>query len=773
MKVPRWSLMAAAVGILCLAGCEAERLARRGNQALEAGRGAQAVHYLEAAAREEPRLREQPEFRTRLERARYLKAYQSGVRLLDTDRAGDAIAHFERALRLRPGSAEATRRLAAAKRKAAKDRHERALAAADKGDLDAALAELRAARRLDPENESVRRALGSLGKLSTDAGGRADAIYHQAVMLTSQNRWRAAAATFKQAVELDRNHLPSRAELRRSNDRLRDARSHYREAVELLRKKSLDRAIASLERALSIWPNYEDARRTLADAKAQREEAELSYESAARHFEAERWDEAIAAGDDALAVFPFHKPAQRVIWEARQAAADRRTAEGENHLAAGRLEEADAAFKAALSYYHLYKPAKEGLARADRRRGGEAERNRFWGAAMLHYMNANEHVPEAVGLERLGAARARIRERIAFRAELRVGAGLGDRSPASVALRDAVNAELARRTPGFLRIVTGRAAGAAAEYVGSVRPVELRIDTRPVATEQHVHVYVVGREVPNPEVPRLRHALGAARRRLARLRRDAERPCNRCNRRGDVKCAACGGDGRIGCGLCSRDGRYDGKRCPRCRGQGFVRCKKCGGSGRVPCRACGGRGRGPGVSRRELRAAEHRLDHLRHQLAATPPVVVQEFEEQWPFTVTHHERFGEAEARLEVTRVADGARLASEPIREGVAYRDATIDNPNPAVGLGEDPLQLPPEGRIQRELIGALAGQAAEKLVAALVEARIADLRAEADRLRRAGHEGAAMELDVDAATLIEHLDGSEAKRMLADLRRRLAGRP
>ncbi len=87
MKVPRWSLMAAAVGILCLAGCEAERLARRGNQALEAGRGAEAVHYLEAAAREEPRLREHPEFRTRLERARYLKAYQSGVRLVDTDRA--------------------------------------------------------------------------------------------------------------------------------------------------------------------------------------------------------------------------------------------------------------------------------------------------------------------------------------------------------------------------------------------------------------------------------------------------------------------------------------------------------------------------------------------------------------------------------------------------------------------------------------------------------------------------------------------------------------
>ncbi len=695
------------LAILVLAGCEAQRLAHRGGRALEANRGPEALRYLEAAAREDPGLADEPEFRARLERARYLAAYQEGVRLARSGRPEAAVASLERALDLRPASIDARRELAEARRDAAARRHASALDRADRGDLDGALAELQQARRFDPDSGDVRRALGSLGKVTVEAGP-ANELYHQAIMLETQHRWGAAAATFRQAVETDGNHLPSRAELHRSNQQLQQARAHYEQATDQLRRKSLDEAIVSLQRALDVWPHYAEARQMLDDATARREKAERLYESAARHLEAGRWDEAIFAGDEALAIFAFHKPAQRTIWEARQAAANARTADGQDLLAAGRLDEADAAFEKALGYHNAHRPAKEGLAHADRLRGRHAEHHGLWGAAMLHYMNANDHVPDQVGLHAIGAARARLRARAAFRATLQVPGGLGDRAPAAVALRDATAVQLAGRTPPFLTFVHGPAA-AGADYVAAVGLDSLRLGVRRIGTDRHVHTYIVTREVPNPVIPRLRREVLAARRHLEHLRREVAKSCSQCTGRG-------------------HEGGHD-----------------------------------------DVRAAERRLALLRHRLASTPPTVFAEFEEQYLYTVSHHERFGEAQARVEVVRAADRARLASEPLTKGVAYQDSMIDNPYPAVGLAEDPLVFPPDARIEGELVSALAADAAEKLVATLVQARIADLRAEADRLRRHGDPLSAIELEVDAAELAESLDPSAAKRALDALRRDL----
>ena len=75
---PRVLMLLAAGAMLLAAGCKAEQLAKRGREALEAGRAAEAADYLERALAEKPKLAEDPEFAARLREARYRAAMQNG-----------------------------------------------------------------------------------------------------------------------------------------------------------------------------------------------------------------------------------------------------------------------------------------------------------------------------------------------------------------------------------------------------------------------------------------------------------------------------------------------------------------------------------------------------------------------------------------------------------------------------------------------------------------------------------------------------------------------
>ena len=100
------------------------------------------------------------------------------------------------------------------------------------------------------------------------------------------------------------------------------------------------------------------------------------------------------------------------------------------------------------------------------------------------------------------------------------------------------------------------------------------------------------------------------------------------------------------------------------------------------------------------------------------------------------------------------ALVAPIGIRHDVIAEDDTTLQPNPAIGVPENPLSLPSPDDMRRQAINEIVSQAAGKLLDAAIRARAANLQSQADSLRQAGNADQAIELDVTAALIGEAID-------------------
>ena len=768
----RGAVLAVVVGMLL--GC-GPRLVREGDEAMLAKRPAEAAAKYDAALGRYPRLARDPEFMAKLRRARALAHYEAGQTLAQQGDWDDAVARFTASLAADPALPEAQQALPWAKKEGAKAHHKRAIDLADKGDLNAAIAELRRAQQLDPDNLDVKDALDSLNDKKAKNLSRASTTYHQGLAHAGAKAWGQAAEALNAAIAANPNHILARVARARAHERIAAAAKLLDEGRRTLEAKHLDRAIAAAKGALDIWPNYKEAKDLLTAATARRKRFDTLFAQAAADAQAKRWDDAATAAKEALDLFPFQTDARQLYNRARGAAADQHAAAGSQLLAQGKLEDAEAAFLRALRHVPDHRGARNGLAQADLRRGAEAERAGLWGSALLWYADAAEHLPEQPYTARLAQAEAKVLERVRFALAVQITGPGGRETPASAALRAAVMADLGRRKPDVVAL-----GGSAPPLYGlAAELASLTVTDRILNTEQRVHHYAIAREVPNPDLPRIRQLLFGARRDLAQLRHLYSRRCPRCNgsgrlrcthcRGGRVRCDRCKGTGQERCAKCKGTGTYKGKPCPkcggtgshvceRCKGRRTVPCPHCGGRTWIKCRQCDGRGHGPGIDGHDIRRKEREVAQLEWDLRRAPETVTQEFPAEWPYTVRRHERKGVIDIGVVVRAMADGAVLHTDRLQRNVPYYDTDIQGANPDIGLRPDPLHLPDHQHIGAELTTAAAQAIVQQALRVVLDARAKALLAEADALARDGNAPAAFERRVDHARILRALDPKAA---------------
>jgi len=771
-----------------LAGCGVGPIVREGDAHLLAQRADAAVRCYRRALERAPELLQDPAFVSKFNRANSLAHFQQAHLMASQGEWDEAVSLFTASVQADPSFGEAQTALQWAKREASKAHHKRALELADQGKLNQAILELKQALTLDPENLDAKDALESTEQKKKLNQSKARKLYDQALSLEKEKRWGQARDTLEAALGKNPNHLLCRVARWRARTAIASATELCSGGSRLLAAKRLVQAQAELRKALDIWPFYGQAKQLLDEAVARRQKAEALFRKAVALSKERKWDDVVAAAAASLDIYPYDRQAVALHEEGKRQAAAEHCEAGRTLLARGELQAAEARFLRALGYLPNMTAARDGLSQADYTRGLQAEKRRLWGNALVWYLQAADHLPKDEYAQRIATARARIFERVRFAMRLDVREAGGGVTSASAALRSRLAAQLTRSSPEVLSLVVPGTNAGVPTYGVLVELTGPEVRSALVRSENRVHPYTIRREVPNPEVPRLHDMLLAAQHDLMMVRREYNRRCSRCDGRGrrrchtcrghrHTRCSYCDGSGRRTCSACRGTGKKGRKRCSSCNGRRRVKCGRCGGDGRRTCSTCRGRewvecshchgsGRRGSVSRSDLRRAERRVEALRHRLHFEPTTVMADFPAEWPYVVHFHRKTGSAEASLRIMHPTSTSVVHTDRIRRSSVSDDATIDNPNPGVGLRPDPLVLPSDESVRQLLIDRLGDEAAATLISALLRTRTAELKSGAEALARQGNTIEAIEVLVDLARTIEGTKPKEASTIIERLK-------
>ncbi|KKL05437.1 hypothetical protein LCGC14_2606050, partial [marine sediment metagenome] len=340
-------------------------------------------------------------------------------------------------------------------------------------------------------------------------------------------------------------------------------------------------------------------------AQAQRQLAAGAVAAARAAGKRSHWPAAVASAEEALRIYPGLGEARVLLEQARRRAAEALLAEATGLLAQGRADQAERRLRRALGFQPDLAGAQSGLAGIYRSRGDRAAEAGHWGRGWLWYAKATEALPSPADVQRVEQARRKVFDRISLAVHVPVTDVWGGRSDRADSLGRTVQQELARRTPPFVKISSSGPPDKGA-MVATVVLGRLDVRTERTGSTQHKHVYTWARDVPNPELDRLRRDLGSARRylmldlhryrrRCTHCRGTGRHRCKRCAGTGKVVCNNCQGKGKLTCKRCGGDGIKDnGEQCKRCKGTGQAVCLICKGTTRRLCPQCsrGGERRG-------------------------------------------------------------------------------------------------------------------------------------------------------------------------------------
>lgn len=777
-----------------LNGCAAQKLIKQGDALMLADRPAEAMKSYREALEKDPGLSENQEFLAKLRDAQALAAFQEGTALAERGEWERAVHRFSESLEFDPDLEKAKDALNRAKKQASGSRYTEALKCADQGKLDRAIKEIERALELNPDNMDAKDALDSVNAEEYGKQSHVKELYDESLALQKEKRWSKSAEPLRRARSIDPSHLLCRVRLHRAEENLRAASEEDSNGLRLLQQRRLDDAIGAFQRALDIWPFYAEGESHLAKARKERKEAESVYDKAKGLFSQSNWDEAVQVAAAALKIFPFHEKAVALLEQSKQKAAESHCGAGKSFLANGKLKEAEEEFLCSLDYVPDMMDAKEGLARADYIRGGAAEKKGLWGGALLWYMDAADHISKNEYLAKIHEARSRIFDRICFGLSLEVKESPQVSPSASAALKSRIMRSVSNQKPDFLLLVSGQRDARQPLYAVSVDPARVEVRSRLVRSENRTYDYTVYREVPNPEIPKLRDLLQMARQDLERLRREFNRTCTTCRGTGRLTCSRCGGKGELRCTDCRGTGKWDcsecggdgfvlaGVECRKCNGTGKTRCVGCWGDGYATCNVCGGgigkgdgyirctrcngRGKATSVTEYDVGRKESEVKGIQRKLSRAPMTVRKGFPTELPYVVNYHEKTGLMEVSVSIRNLSAGTVVRADVVRKTTHDQDSTIQNANPGVGLDSDGLNLPSDDDVQRYLIDAVALEITAKVLDAVVKDRISHMRSKANRLKQQGKALETVEAMVDTARLIEPSDAAEAARIIKRLR-------
>ena len=187
------------------------------------------------------------------------QAYEAGLLLHGQGEYEAAILVYIESIAADPSQDAVYRALTAAQVAGAEQRLERAINAADAGDLPTAARHARRAAELDGENEDAVTAARSLSDASAVLSASQYHRYAHGQALTEDRQWGLAKREFAGLVDELPLYLPARAAQHRAAYFEGRANTMANEGVALMQQHRLTPAVEQLSGAVAIWPYHPDA----------------------------------------------------------------------------------------------------------------------------------------------------------------------------------------------------------------------------------------------------------------------------------------------------------------------------------------------------------------------------------------------------------------------------------------------------------------------------------------------------------------------------------
>ena len=694
--------------------------------------------------------------RAQLATSRRLTAQGAGE--LERRAIGPAMSTLARAIEVWPFNAEAKTQLDEAKRQRslADDKLTAAAEAMAKKQWEDAITIAENGLSIDRSHAGLRELLGELHQ-------RAAAEYdREAEALAAAGRLTEAQTAYTRAVELDPSLRSAASGLRRVEAGLDESHRLQQAGQAHLSKRQMTGAIELLERSLEVWPFNKRSTEQLAYAKKQQTLAGEIYRAATTSADKQNWDQAIADTDEGLAIDGSHAGLVALRPELPGRAAADYATQGDEHLNAGRLDPAQAAYLKALGYVGTYDRALAGMASAHLAKGEALEATGQLGAALLHYAAGQSFKAKHPVSEALDNALAAVRER--------VGMGMGVTSDGGRGLAIAPD-QVGDAVAGVL----GRYRGDGLKLGGQGSPYELRLTVREATIRQRLigsvdrhHSYTTSELRHNAEydrvLGRLKHEESllhrcrsdyddhvrdrdAAQRHADRLRPPAPptKPVSQPPKPGEIEK--------------KRQRREEANRAEQARYQRelaeYQRKQRAYDQACAKVRQIQSR---CDRAHSALRSQERAVKSWRHKLSNTPRQVRVTVRHTWPYTVETYSKRGQLAVRAELVDTATGKVVDTLDPGADFSAEDDLVLNANPGVGLRADRLDLPSDQTVRGSLSARVAKSTGPWAVEAAVAHRLGAIKAQADALRKAGKDDAALEADVDAAVLLGVVDGEAA---------------
>lgn len=695
--------------LLLLTGCTAYKHNKAGDAARETGDMRSAVYHYEQALAHKEKYARDADFLANLAVARSRVAYDDAQRLRREGRYEPALEQLREAMRQDPSYTKPGNLLPTVLKEAARWRYTRAVEAADQGDLIAARDHLTRSMQHDITDEATAYAMASLTPDTLRPETPGLSTYRAGLSQSAERRWLQAEQTQLKAIAANAGLLPARAALHDARAQLAEARRLQRDGTALIDQLAMAPAIKSLNQSLAIWPFNAQASEQLAYAKTQQGLADEQFTQATQAAGQAKWDDAIALADSGLAIDRSHRGLGDLRSALPRRAAADHTHRGDGHLEKGNLEKAHQSYTRALIYRSTYREARLGMAFVYDAWAKEHEKAGRLGAALLSYAKGQTYTRSKALDEGVVRMRAAVRDR------LNVGLSVS----ANERQRGAIDP---RQLSGALlgTLQTNQQRGLSLQ--GKAQPYELRlsisnavIDERLTNTSRRTHHYTTQELRHNPEYDRVANRLRQERSTLRRY--ESQFSSFRCS--GHHNGAACD------CFTSSRHNSLQSK----------------------------------------VKRQRRTVDRLSHELSCTPHQIKVTLHHDWPYTVETYTKTGELKVATQLIDTATGKPVKSFTHQASFAQSDSRTLNSNPSVGVRHDDLRLSSDNAVSGALTDELARSAGPWAVNALLDHRLAQVKAAIDTFDNNGKTAESLEARVDAAVLLGIVDSKGSQQAIDKL--------
>ena len=722
--------------VVLASGCTAQNHLRRADAAVQAGDIRAALHHYEQALSHKQSLAQDEDFLTRLAGAQARVAYEDGRALRVQGRLEAAAQKLREALSYDPAFAPPQELLPIVNGQVARERYGRAIASADRAALDAAGEHLRVAQAHDPGNLAVIEALASLRPQTLPASTPGLAAFRRGLALSGERRWDAALGAQREAVTLNPNLLPARAQVAQALEQLAESRRLSDRGAARIRESRISASVPFLEDALAVWPYNEPARSSLAHARGVLTQAEAKLAEAVDAAQAADWDTAIAAADAGILMDKSHPRLRELEPQLSTRAAADYTRRAAGHLEVGDLPGARDDYRKALDYRHPYGPAQHGLAGVYHAMGVQLEADGRPGAALLHYNRGQAYraTPD-IAQAQTRALRA-IRTALGASVAFETGQTPDGLAVSSARLLEALHTAGQRHERGGLALAHDQS-----RFVVAADITGARVEQQFAGSETRTHRYTAEEDRPNPRYDDLIEQIDYVQTHLHRLERDYHSHVGRHGRRGRSRGH---GHDRDDEDEDEDEGDHDSSHDSR-------------DDDRL-------RQHLDDLERRIYRK-QYELEQLYDELRRTPQDVRVQVPASTTYGVETYRKTGTLTVHVQLIDRTSGEVIQSFTAQGSSTHRDTTIPDPNPDIGLRPDRLTLPADGQVAQEIANDAARSAVSQAVQALATYELDRLRTQATALREVDDDAGALEVETAAGVLLGLVDPGASSRVLERL--------